>query len=124
MLFHAYLLCVYNAPNLLPARFAECSVHPDMFALREIDQMEREIARIWSALGCWCRVSLDLTRRIMISLPVGCRGLASDTWTPHPRSRSTSCFRPFSMHDAILVDYSLPATNMYYAMRRSPSLQA
>ena len=23
--------------------------------------------------------------------------LASDTWTPHPRSRSTSCFHPFSM---------------------------
>ena len=32
--------------------------------------------------------------------PPACRNLALDTWTPHPRSRSTSCFRPFSMQAA------------------------
>jgi hypothetical protein len=29
------------------------------------------------------------------------RDLASDTWTPHPRSRSASRFRPFSVPSAI-----------------------
>ena len=32
--------------------------------------------------------------------PPARRDLASDTWTPHPRSRSTLCFRPFSMQAA------------------------
>ena len=45
------------------------------------------------------------------------RDLASDTWTktwtPHPRSRSTSCFRPFSMQAANISYYLLLATTMH-----------
>ena len=38
----------------------------------------------------------SLTRRVMISLQVGCRDLASDTWTPHP-DREALCASAHSL---------------------------
>ena len=52
--------------------------------------------------------------------PLTRRGLASDTWTPHPRSRNNSCFRSFSVCSVICFYILLQATNMHCATRRSP----
>ena len=47
------------------------------------------------------------------------RDLASDTWTPHPRSRNTSCFRPFSMQAAKISHILLSIASYYYAQEQT-----
>ena len=87
----------------------KCQLSSHSWALREEPQV------IMPNLGV-----PSLNRRVTISLQVGCRDLASDTYTPHPRSKSTSCLSPFSMLAAILLFSLLAATILHASSLPSP----